>query len=74
MLIEWFQLTFGFECEYLEIGDALEVIKVNLFNDYPLPLFNQSDWEAQLENAVECYNLVVDEEENPQNMNIPESK
>ena len=27
-----------------------------------------------MENAVECYNLAVDEEEDPRNVNIPESE
>ena len=46
LLIEGFQLTFGFESEYLEIDDALEVIRMKLFDDYPLPIFNQPDWAA----------------------------
>ena len=43
LLIEGFQLTFGFESEYLEIDDALEVIRMELFDDCPLPIFNQPD-------------------------------
>lgn len=74
MLIEGFQLNFGFESKYLEIDAALEVIRVKVFDDFPLPLFNQPDWAAQLENVVECYNLAVDEEEDPRNVNILESE
>ena len=71
LMRDGFQLTFGFESEYLEIDDALEVIKIKLFDDCPLPIFNQSDWAAQIENAVECYNFVADEEEeDPHNANI----
>ena len=44
LLTEGFQLTFRFESEYPEIDDALEVIKTKVFDDYPLPLFNQPDW------------------------------
>jgi hypothetical protein len=67
-------MTFGFESEYPEIDDALEVIRMKLFDDYPLPIFNQLDWVAQMENAVECYNFVADEEEDPHNVNIQESE
>ena len=75
LLTEGFQLTFGFEFEYHNIEDALGVIKMNLFDDFPLPIENQLDWEVQMENAMECYNFVAyDEEEDPCNINIPESK
>ena len=46
LLIEGFQLTFGFESKYPKINDALEVIRVKAFDDCPLPLFNQPDWET----------------------------
>lgn len=74
LLIEGFKLTFGFESEYPQIDDSLEVIKVKVFDDFPLPLFNHLDWAAQLENVVECYNLATDEEEDPHNVNIPKSE
>ena len=37
----------------------------------------QSDWAIQLEDALECYNLAAepdDEDENPHSVNIPESE
>lgn len=73
-MIDGFKITFGFESEYPEIDDALEMIRTKVFEDGSLPLYNQPDWEAQLENALECYNLTIDEEEEPHNVNIPESK
>ena len=75
LLIEEFQLTFGFEFEYLEIDDALEVIILKLFDDFPLLIFNQLDQVAQMKNVVECYNFAIDEEEeDPHNVNIAESE
>ena len=72
LLIEGFQLTFSFESEYPEIDDALEVIRMKLFDDFSLLIFNQLEWATQMENVVECYNFAVDEEEEyPHNMNIP---
>ena len=35
---------------------------------------NYQDWAMQLETALECYNLGVDEDEEPRNINIPESQ
>ena len=73
LLIEGFQITFGFESEYLEIEDAFGVMRMKLFDDCPLPIDNHLDWAAQMESMMECYNLTVDEEEeDPRNINIPE--
>ena len=75
MLIDGFTLAFGFESEYPEIDDALGVIRTKIFEDGPLPLDNQPEWAAQLENALECYKLEEEKEhDEPRNTNIPESK
>ena len=37
-------------------------------------MVSYQDWAAQLETALECYNLAVDEDDEPRNINIPESK
>lgn len=75
LLTKGFQLTFGFEFEYPEIEDALGVIRMKLVDDCPLPIINQLDWVAQMENVMECYNFTIDEEEeDPRNVNIPESE
>ena len=46
LLIDGFTLTFGFEFEYLEIDDALGVIRTKIFEDGPLPLDTQPEWAA----------------------------
>ena len=74
LLIDAFKLTFGFESEYPKIDDALEVIRTKIFEDAPFPLFNQLDWATQLETTLECYNFTADEDEDPRNVNIPESE
>ena len=74
LMIDGFNLTFEFESEYPGIGDALEVIRTKKIQDGPLPLYNQLDWVAQVKNVLECYNLAVDEDEEPHNVNIPESQ
>jgi len=40
----------------------------------PLPIYTQPDWIAQTENARECYNFTIDEDDDPRNINIPESE
>ena len=74
LLIEGFKLAFYFELEYPEIDDALEVISIELFDDYPLLELNQPDWAAQMKNAIECYNFATNEEENHRNVNRLESE
>ena len=74
LLIEGFQLNFGFESKYPKIEDALGVIMMNLFDDFPLSIDNQLDWATQMENTTKCQNFTADEEEDPHNVNIPESK
>ena len=34
----------------------------------------QPDWNEQEANAVECYNLAIDEDDDPRNIKIPESE
>ena len=40
LMIDGFQLTFGFEFEYPDIDDSLEVIRMKLLDNFPLPIFN----------------------------------
>ena len=34
----------------------------------------QPDWKEQEANAIECYNLAIDEDDDPRNINILESE
>ena len=74
-MIDGFTLTFEFESEYLDIDDALGVIKMKIFDDGPFPLDNQPKWVVQLESALECYKLEEEKEDDePNHTNIPESE
>ena len=76
LMIDSFELTFNFESEYPSIDRALGVIKSKIFDDYTQSVSAQSDWDIQLEHAVECYNFAAepdDEDENPCNINILDS-
>ena len=64
-------LTFEYQLEHPLVDDALEIVHLKIAED-PLPICTQLDWTMQVENARECYNFTIDEDENPRNINIPE--
>ena len=65
-------LTFD-QSEYPSVDDALELMRIKIINN-PLPISIQIDWTTQTENAKECYNFTIDENDDPRNINIPESE
>jgi hypothetical protein len=65
-------LTFD-HSEYPLVDDALELIHLKIAED-PLPIYTHPDWTAQIENAKECYNFTIEEDENPRDINILESE
>ena len=76
LLIDSFLLTFSFESEYPNIDQALEIIKVKIFEGSTLSVQTQPEWAIQLEDALECYNFATEPEEkdeDPCNINIPDS-
>ena len=73
-MVDGFELTFNFESDYPKVDDVLERIKERIFDSDPLLVISYPDWSTQLEIALECYNLATDEDDEPCNINIPESK
>ena len=75
----WYNLTdtlylnFEYQSEHPLVYDALDVVHLKIAED-PLPVCTQLDWTTRVENARECYNFTRDEDENPRNINIPESE
>ena len=76
LMVEGFQLTFKFESKYPEIDQALKVTKGKLLADCSLPVFETPKWKVALEQALACYNLAEEgeEDEDPHNINILESE
>ena len=77
LMIDSFLLTFTFESKYLSVDQALDIIKIKIFEDCTLSVQTHPDWALQLKDALECYNFEVepkDEDEDPCNTNIPESE
>lgn len=54
--------------------DALGVIEMYLFDDYPSPPTYHLDWAKQMETVMDCYNFAIEEDDDPHNVNIPESE
>ena len=61
------------QLEYPSVDDALELVHIKIAND-PLPISIETDWTVQTKNAKECYNFTIDEDDDPRNINIPESE
>ena len=76
-----FLLTFAFESEHPSVAQALDIIKIKIFEDCTISVQAQPEWAIQLEDALECYNFAAEldnedkhEDEDPRNINIPESE
>jgi len=68
-------MTFSFEDGFDSIDEALQEVKAVIFRvpQDPLDLI-QPEWATQLNQALECYNVTVeDEDEDLWKINIPET-
>lgn len=67
-----FSLEDWFTC----INEELQEIKVETFQTPIDPITRvQLDWCRQLQNAIECYNVTMEEDDQDlQNINIPKSE
>lgn len=70
-------LTFSFEDPWVDtVDDALQAVKSAIFKIPQEPWeVVQPVWSPQLSHALECYNVQVeDDDDYPQNINIPETE
>ena len=75
ILRERFLLTFNFKDGFHSIDEALQEIKAVIFRmSKELVDRTQPNWSTQLRHALECYNVTVEEEDDPQNITIPETE
>ena len=49
------------------------MIHTKVFDDQEVEEY-RPDWKTQEAHAIECYNLAIDEDEDPRNIDIPESE
>ena len=70
-IVDSFVLTFSINEVCPTLDAAIRLIHTNVFDDKEIAEY-QPDWKEQEANAVECYNLAIDEDDDPRNINIPE--
>ena len=73
-MVDGFILTSNFEDDFPYIDLSLQTVKKRIFENVTPLTWQQLDRATQIENALDCYNLTADEEEDPRNIDIIESK
>lgn len=68
-----FVLTFSINDVCPALDAAIRLIHTRVFDDEEVTEY-QPDWKEQEANAVECYNLSIEDEDDPRNINIPKSE
>lgn len=76
VLREGIMWKFSFEYGFKIIDEAPQEVKASIFKILQEPLeLIQPDWSTQLRHALECYNVVVEgEDEHLRNINIPKNR
>jgi hypothetical protein len=66
--------TFLFEIQHPTVDQDLQVFRKKVFEEAPnLPMEQEEDeWNAPLQKLQGCYNINVDEDDDPRNVNIVE--
>ena len=71
-----FVTTFLFESQYPSIDQALQIVRHKVFKEASnLPLEQEEDkWTVPLQKLQGCYNINVDEDDDPRKVNIAETE
>jgi hypothetical protein len=71
-----FIATFLFECQYPIVDQDLQIVRQNVFEEAPNPPLEQEEdeWNVPLQWLQGCYNINVDEDDDPRNVNISKTK
>ena len=72
-LVDSFVLTFSINEDCLALDAAIRVMHTKVLDDKEIAE-HQLDCKEQEANAVECYNLAIDEDDDPCNINSPKSE
>ena len=68
-LVDSFVLTFSINEVCPALDTAIRLIHNKVFDDKEITEY-QPDWKEQEANAVECYNLTIDKDDDPRNINL----
>jgi hypothetical protein len=71
-----FVATFLFECKYPMMDQSLQVVRHKVFEEaLSLPIYQEEDdWIGPLHKLQGCYNINVEEDDDPRNVNIAKIK
>ena len=69
-----FMHTFEFADEQPIVDVALQMIKENIFVEIPIEEENSHQCSTTIQQLMACYNLAGDPDNDPTNINIPESE
>ena len=72
-LVDSFILTFSINEVCPALDAAVRLIHNKVFDDQEIAEY-QPDWKEQESNAIEFYNLAINENDDLRNINIPESE
>lgn len=73
-LVKGFILTFTFEDDCPCIDFQIQIVIEKIFWNGTSLTWKQPDWTPQVERALECYNIIAEEDEGLRNIDIEESK
>jgi hypothetical protein len=67
---------FLFEIHYPKVDKALQIVRHKVFEEAPNTTLDQEEdeWATPLHQLQGCYNINVDEDDDPRNVNISETK
>jgi hypothetical protein len=71
-----FITTFLFEIQYPTVDQDLQIVRQKVFEEAPnLPFAQEEDeWTAPLQKLQGCYNINVDDDDDPRDVNIAETE
>jgi hypothetical protein len=71
-----FVTTFLFESQYPTVDKALQTVRHKVFEEAPsIPLEQEEDeWTVPLQKLQGCYNINVDEDDDPRKVNITKTE
>ena len=72
-LVHSFMHTFYTNDVCPALDAAIRIIHTKVFDDQEV-VEHRPNWTAQEAHAVECYNFSIDKDEDPRNIDIPESE
>ena len=71
-----FVTTFLFESQFPSVDQALQIFRQKVFEEAPIFTIEQEEdeWIVPLQKLQGCYNINVDEDDDPRKVNIAETK